>query len=127
MGTRTMSIQTDFPGLLRRSRGSGCRLSMLPRGWGRACGSCFLLLLHLFVMFFVLRGALVRLSGLGLRPIRRAGGAAATGAPGAPPRTQQVLGNLATIVPGAEQGTVTHYDAMPVIDIFTDVEGTAFG
>ena len=56
-----------------------------------------------------------------------AAGAAATGAPGAPPRTQQVLGNLATIVPGAEQGTVTHYDAMPVIDIFTDVQGTDLG
>ena len=56
-----------------------------------------------------------------------AGGAAATGAPGAPLRTQQVLGNLATIVPGAEQGTVTHYDAMPVIDIFTDVAGTDLG
>jgi len=55
------------------------------------------------------------------------GGAAATGAPGAPQRTQQVLGNLASIVPGAEQGTVTHYDAMPVIDIFTDVEGTDLG
>ena len=55
------------------------------------------------------------------------GAAAATGAPGAPPRSQQVLGNLATIVPGAEQGTVTHYDAMPVIDIFTDVEGTDLG
>jgi multidrug efflux pump subunit AcrB len=56
-----------------------------------------------------------------------AGGAAATGAPGAPLRPQQILGNLASIVPGAEQGTVTHYDAMPVIDIFTDVQGTDLG
>jgi len=64
-------IQTDFPELLRRRRGgSGRRLTMLPLGWGRGCSRCLLLLLHLLVMVLVLRGALVRLSGLGLGPIR---------------------------------------------------------
>ncbi len=53
-------------------------------------------------------------------------GAAATAAPGTP-RAQQVLGNLADIVPGTEQGTVTHYDVLPVIDIFSNVEGTDLG
>ncbi len=53
-------------------------------------------------------------------------GAAATAAPGAPAPVQ-VLGNLASIVPGAEQGEITHYDIQPVIDIFTNVEGTDLG
>src|ERR1035441_7560638 len=52
MGEPPRSIQTDFSELLRRRRGSGRRL---------------LLLLYLLVMVLVLRGALVRLSGLGLR------------------------------------------------------------
>ncbi len=54
------------------------------------------------------------------------GGAAPTGALGAP-RAQQVLGNLANIVPGTEQGIVNHYDVLPVIDIFTNVDGTDLG
>ena len=58
----------DFAELLRRSRGSGRRRrSMLPFG-GRCCSCCFLLFLYLLVMGLVLRGALGRLSGLGLRP-----------------------------------------------------------
>jgi multidrug efflux pump subunit AcrB len=36
----------------------------------------------------------------------------------------QILGNLASIRRGAEQGTVSHYNARPVIDIFGSVEGT---
>jgi multidrug efflux pump subunit AcrB len=52
--------------------------------------------------------------------------AAATTAPGAP-KPVQVLANLATIVPGAEQGEVSHYDIQPVIDIYTNVEGTDLG
>jgi CzcA family heavy metal efflux pump len=36
----------------------------------------------------------------------------------------QILGNLATIRRSAEQGTVSHYNARPVIDIFGAVEGT---
>jgi multidrug efflux pump subunit AcrB len=36
----------------------------------------------------------------------------------------QILGNLASFVPGEEEATVSHYDAQPVIDIYTNVEGT---
>lgn len=36
----------------------------------------------------------------------------------------QILGNLASIDRGAEQGTVSHYNARPVIDIYGAVEGT---
>ncbi|MBB5343856.1 efflux RND transporter permease subunit [Tunturibacter empetritectus] len=36
----------------------------------------------------------------------------------------QILGNLASIRRGAEQGTVSHYNARPVIDIYGAVEGT---
>jgi len=53
-------------------------------------------------------------------------GNAPTSAPGAPIPTQ-VLGNLASFKPGAELGTVSHYDIQPVIDIYTNVEGTDLG
>ena len=53
-------------------------------------------------------------------------GAAATGAPGST-MPVQVLSNLANIVPGAELGEVSHYDVQPVLDIFTNVEGTDLG
>jgi multidrug efflux pump subunit AcrB len=43
------------------------------------------------------------------------------------PAPTQVLGNLATILPGAELGTVSHYDVQPVIDIFANVDGTDLG
>jgi multidrug efflux pump subunit AcrB len=36
----------------------------------------------------------------------------------------QILGNLASVVPGDEMGTVTHYNITPVIDIFGNVAGT---
>ncbi len=36
----------------------------------------------------------------------------------------QILGNIATIDRGTEQGTVSHYNARPVIDIYGSVEGT---
>jgi CzcA family heavy metal efflux pump len=36
----------------------------------------------------------------------------------------QILGNLASIQRGAEQGTVSHYNARPTIDIYGAVEGT---
>ncbi|MFP5276915.1 MAG: efflux RND transporter permease subunit [Acidobacteriota bacterium] len=52
--------------------------------------------------------------------------AAFTTAPGAPTPVQ-VLGNLATIAPGAEEGVVSHYDIEPVIDVFANVEGTDLG
>ncbi len=51
---------------------------------------------------------------------------AATAAPGAPPPTQ-VLGNMASITPGAELGTVSHYNVQPVIDIYANVDGTDLG
>ena len=53
-------------------------------------------------------------------------GASFTGAPGAG-KPVQILGNLASFVPGAEQATVSHYDVQPVIDIFTNVEGADLG
>jgi len=40
------------------------------------------------------------------------------------PQQPQILGNLAAIVRGQEQGTVSHYNARPVIDIYGSVEGT---
>ncbi|MGD0830623.1 MAG: efflux RND transporter permease subunit [Terracidiphilus sp.] len=42
-------------------------------------------------------------------------------------RPEQVLGNMATIVPGTELGTVSHYDVQPVIDIYANVDGTDLG
>jgi multidrug efflux pump subunit AcrB len=49
-----------------------------------------------------------------------------TGAPGTTAPVQ-VLGNVARIEPGTELGTVSHYDVQPVIDIFTNVNGTDLG
>jgi multidrug efflux pump subunit AcrB len=53
-------------------------------------------------------------------------GAASSTAPGAASQVQ-VLGNLSTIVPGAELGTVSHYNVQPVIDIYANVDGTDLG
>jgi multidrug efflux pump subunit AcrB len=53
-------------------------------------------------------------------------GAETTAAPGAPV-PEQILGNLATVVPGAEQGEISHYNVQPVIDIYSNVEGTDLG
>jgi multidrug efflux pump subunit AcrB len=36
----------------------------------------------------------------------------------------QILGNLASIERGAEPGTVSHYNALPIIDVYGSVEGT---
>jgi multidrug efflux pump subunit AcrB len=36
----------------------------------------------------------------------------------------QILGNLASIVRGVEPGTVSHYNARPMIDIYGSVDGT---
>jgi len=58
--------------------------------------------------------------------VQPAGNAAATTAPGAA-KPVQVLGNLATLVPNAEEATVSHYDIAPVIDIYANVEGTDLG
>ena len=53
-------------------------------------------------------------------------GAAFTAAPGATAPVQ-ILGNLATVTPGAEEGVVSHYDIEPVIDIFANVAHTDLG
>jgi multidrug efflux pump subunit AcrB len=53
-------------------------------------------------------------------------GANPTGAPGSP-QSEQILGNLSTIAPGTELGTVSHYDIQPVLDIYANVEGTDLG
>jgi multidrug efflux pump subunit AcrB len=50
-----------------------------------------------------------------------------TNAPGAAQQPVQVLGNLAQFKPGAELGTVSHYDVQPVLDIYANVEGTDLG
>ncbi len=53
-------------------------------------------------------------------------GAESTAAPGAPAPTQ-ILGNVASLQPGEEMGTVSHYDIQPVLDIFANVNGTDLG
>jgi len=53
-------------------------------------------------------------------------GAAYTGAPGAG-KPVQILGNLASFQPGAEEATVSHYDVLPVIDIYANVAGADLG
>jgi len=40
---------------------------------------------------------------------------------GAPP---QILGNLASVVRGVEPGTLSHYDAQPIIDVYGSVDRT---
>jgi multidrug efflux pump subunit AcrB len=57
---------------------------------------------------------------------RPVSGSATAGAPGAQPPVQ-VLGSLASITPGSEMGTVSHYDVQPVLDIFANVDGTDLG
>jgi CzcA family heavy metal efflux pump len=70
--------------------------------------------------------ALQSLPITGATEAQTASGAAATGVPGAQ-RPVQVLGNLASIAPGTELGTVSHYDVQPVIDVFANVDGTDLG
>jgi multidrug efflux pump subunit AcrB len=70
--------------------------------------------------------ALESLPITGSSAAQKSGGAATTGAPGAA-QPVQVLGNLAEIAPGTELGTVSHYDIQPVIDIYTNVDGTDLG
>jgi multidrug efflux pump subunit AcrB len=58
--------------------------------------------------------------------VQPSNGSAATAAPGAADAVQ-ILGNMASVVPGTEQGTVSHYDIEPVIDIYANVDGTDLG
>jgi multidrug efflux pump subunit AcrB len=53
-------------------------------------------------------------------------GTSQTAVPGIP-KTINVLGNLASITPGAELGTVSHYNVQPVLDIYANVDGTDLG
>jgi len=53
-------------------------------------------------------------------------GAPQTGVPGIPSPVD-VLGNVSTIVPGTELGTLSHYNVQPVLDIYTNVDGTDLG
>ncbi len=55
-----------------------------------------------------------------------AGGSAASKVPGVAVPVD-VLGNVATIVPGTELGTVSHYNVQPVLDIYANVDGTDLG
>jgi multidrug efflux pump subunit AcrB len=73
------------------------------------------------------------ISGASTAPVQQAfssGGSltrlASTAAPGATAPVQ-ILGNVANIEPGTELGTVSHYDVQPVLDIFTNVNGTDLG
>jgi multidrug efflux pump subunit AcrB len=70
--------------------------------------------------------ALESLPVTGTIPAQQTTGANATGVPGTPPPVN-VLGNLASITPGTEMGTVSHYDVQPVIDIYANVDGTDLG
>ena len=47
-----------------------------------------------------------------------------SGTSGVPP---QILGNLASVSRGTEQGAISHYNVQPVLDIFGAVEGTDLG
>jgi multidrug efflux pump subunit AcrB len=53
-------------------------------------------------------------------------GASTTAVPGIP-KTINVLGNVASITPGTELGTVSHYNVQPVLDIYANVDGTDLG
>ena len=64
-------------------------------------------------------------SSAAMQPVANTG-ANPTGAPGSP-QSEQILGNLSTIAPGTELGTVSHYDIQPVLDIYANVEGTDLG
>jgi len=55
-----------------------------------------------------------------------AGGGAGNGVPGVPAPVN-VLGNVSTIDPGTELGTVSHYNVQPVLDIYANVDGTDLG
>jgi multidrug efflux pump subunit AcrB len=70
--------------------------------------------------------ALKSLPVTGSAASQQAAGAAAKGVPGTA-LPVDVLGNLASITPGSEMGTVSHYDVQPVIDVYANVDGTDLG
>jgi len=60
----------------------------------------------------------------GLDSLQSLAGIPVTGQGGAAP---QLLGNLASISRGTEQGVVCHYNVQPVIDVYGDVQGRDLG
>lgn len=56
--------------------------------------------------------------------LQKLGNIAITSSAGTPP---QILDNLATIRPGQEQGTVSHYNVQPLLDIYGSVQGRDLG
>jgi multidrug efflux pump subunit AcrB len=76
----------------------------------------------------VTRGSNAGVSSGGTPPANAGSGPAPleTNAPGAS-QPVQILGNLADFQPGAELGTVSHYDVQPVIDVYANVVGTDLG
>jgi multidrug efflux pump subunit AcrB len=66
-------------------------------------------------------------SGTGALPPNSASNAAGTPPGSAGPvggQPIQILGNVASVVPGEEMGMVTHYNITPVLDIYGNVTGT---
>jgi multidrug efflux pump subunit AcrB len=59
-----------------------------------------------------------------LDSLQNLAGIPVTGPSGAAP---QLLGNLASITRGTEQGVVSHYNVQPVIDVYGDVQGRDLG
>jgi multidrug efflux pump subunit AcrB len=53
-------------------------------------------------------------------------GGSTSSVPGVP-KTISVLGNVASVIPGTELGTVSHYNVQPVLDIYANVDGTDLG
>jgi multidrug efflux pump subunit AcrB len=65
-------------------------------------------------------------SASGAVPGASTAGAPQTTVPGVPAPVD-VLGNVASIAPGTELGTVSHYNVQPVLDIYANVDGTDLG
>ncbi len=68
-------------------------------------------------------------SGAGTGPTLTNSGSWGAGLPGSSPgpvggQPIQILGNVASVLPGQEPATVTHYNITPVIDIYGNVVGT---
>src|SRR6185312_8593386 len=56
--------------------------------------------------------------------LQKLGNTSITNSTGSPP---QILNSLATISPGQEQGTVSHYNVQPLLDIYGSVQGRDLG
>ena len=65
-----------------------------------------------------------RLRSIETNTLQALGNTPITNSAGTPP---QILNSLATITPGQEQGTVSHYNVQPVLDIYGSVQGRDLG